>query len=106
MTILIFSNSKTEMVLGEPFKKPLHRLIMLHVLHAGAVNGEGERIIANDDICSFCCCTEATLFKESRVLERKGYLLVRKITEVSSELKIKEKEIRGYTILAPSQRGK
>ncbi|MFS1538036.1 MAG: transcriptional regulator [Candidatus Phlomobacter fragariae] len=90
------------MIFTIPLNKPLHRLIMMHIFYAGSLNGQEERVIPHEDFCSFCCCSRIALFKELRVLERSGFLKIRKIVEITEAAKLKTKPMRGYTILAPS----
>lgn len=85
-----------------PFDKPLHRLIMYRVWAAGGSDGQGERIINNDAMAQFCCCSKQALFKETKVLERLGVLVVRKIATVTVDAKLKVEPVRGYTIIAKS----
>ncbi|HHR6501289.1 TPA: transcriptional regulator [Providencia alcalifaciens] len=85
-----------------PFEKPLHRLIMCRVLAAGGSDGYGERIINNEAMAQFCCCSKQALFKETKVLERLGVLVVRKIASVTVDAKLKVEPVRGYTIITKS----
>lgn len=91
-----FGLDKFEMVVNGEFAKPLHRLIMLRVLHAGSFDGEEERTITDESMRSFCCCTQLTLVRELKSLTRKGYLAVSDMAD--------EKESRDYEILLPSVR--
>lgn len=82
-----------------PFEKPLHRLIMYRVWAAGGSDGQGERIINNDAMAEFCCCSKQALYKETKVLECQGFLAVRKIASVTIDAKAKTEPVRAYTIV-------
>lgn len=82
-----------------PFEKPLHRLIMYRVWMAGGSNGQGERIINNDAMAQFCCCSKQALYKETKVLERQGFLTVRRIASITIDAKAKIEPVRGYTLI-------
>lgn len=82
-----------------PFEKPLHRLIMYRVWAAGGSDGQGERIINNEAMAQFCCCSKQALYKETKMLERQGFLAVRKIASVTIDAKAKIEPVRGYTIV-------
>ncbi len=84
---------------GYPFEKPLHRLIMYRVWAAGGSNDQGERIINNDAMAQFCCCSKQALYKETKVLERQGFLAVRKVASVTIDAKLRVEPVRGYTII-------
>lgn len=89
-----------DFVSKHPFEKPLHRLIMYRVWAAGGSDGQGERIINNDAMAEFCCCSKQALYKETKVLERQGFLAVRKIASVTIDAKAKIEPVRAYTIVS------
>lgn len=88
-----------DFVSKHPFEKPLHRLIMFRIWSAGSPNGQGERIINNDAMAQFCCCSKQALYKETKILERLGFLSVRKIASITIDAKAKIEPVRAYTII-------
>lgn len=80
------------------FASPIQRLIMLRVLMAGSLDGEGERVITHQDLIDFCCCSRQAMFKEVKALERAGHLGVRRIGALNAELCVRVESARGYTI--------
>jgi len=85
-------------VFNHCFDNPLQRLIMMRILSNGSCDGEGERIFDNDALSQFCCCSKQAMFKEIKNLERAGYLKVRKIGTLTTDLKVRLESARGYTI--------
>ncbi|MGL9751876.1 MAG: hypothetical protein ACR5LC_13875 [Symbiopectobacterium sp.] len=57
-----------------PFSNPLQRLILLKILMSGSLNGEGERVLDHEVLANFCCCSKPAMFRESKKLERLGFL--------------------------------
>ncbi|WES69139.1 transcriptional regulator [Superficieibacter sp. HKU1] len=98
------SQSVYEFVNSHQFAKPIHRLIMLRVLAAGSLDGLGERKIDHDVLANFCCCSRQAMFKELKVLERAGYLQMRKMDEVTLEATVRIEPVRGYTIIVNEAR--
>ncbi|MCK0552553.1 transcriptional regulator [Pantoea ananatis] len=93
------SQSVYEFVNNHQFAKPIHRLILLRILAAGSLDGLGERKIDHDVLANFCCCPRQAMFKELKVLERAGYLKMRKIGEVTLDATVRIEPVRGYTII-------
>lgn len=93
------SQSVYEFVNNHQFAKPIHRLILLRVLAAGSLDGLGERKIDHDVLANFCCCSRQAMFKELKVLERSGYLKIRKIGEVTLDATVRIEPVLGYTII-------
>lgn len=93
------SQSVYEFVYNHHFEKPIHRLILVRIYSAGSLDGRGERIIAHEVLASFCCCSRQALFRELKVLERAGYLRMRKIGEMAMDGTVKIEPLRGYTII-------
>lgn len=83
------------------FDNPIQRLIMLRVLMAGSSDGEGERVIDHQVLADFCCCSKQAVFKESRALERAGYLQVRIVAALTIDARSRLQSARGYTITLP-----
>lgn len=96
------NTNKIDIVFNTNLDKTLHRVILLKVLLSGSIDGDGERIISHEAMMAFCCCPEKVLLKEINILARRGFLVVRKITEVFGDSKhhhrIIEKSSYGYTI--------
>lgn len=90
--------SRSDFVRKYSFDSPLQRLIMVRILMAGSMNGEGERVIDNQILAEFCCCTKQAMFKEIKALERAGYVQVRKIGAHDTGHKARLEPARGYTI--------
>ncbi|MGS2868869.1 transcriptional regulator [Enterobacter ludwigii] len=80
------------------FDNPLQRLIMIRILMAGSMDGEGERVIDNQILAEFCCCSKQAMFKEIKALEHAGCLKVRKIGAHDTGFKARLEPARGYTI--------
>lgn len=80
------------------FDNPLQRLIMVRILMAGSMNGEGERVLDHLVLADFCCCSRQAMFKEIKNLERAGHLTVRQIGALTTGLKVRLEPARGYTI--------
>ncbi|WP_277973291.1 helix-turn-helix domain-containing protein [Pantoea agglomerans] len=85
-------------VMGHQFDNPLQRLILMRILSNGSCDGEGERIFNNDALAEFCCCSKQAMYKEIKNLERAGYLKVRKMGAMDTDLKVRLEPARGYTI--------
>lgn len=66
-----------------PFSKPVHRLIMLRIVAAGEANGNGERIIDNEILSDFCCCSKNMMFRETKELENSSFLTIQKVALVT-----------------------
>lgn len=94
------SQSVYEFVYNHQFEKPIHRLILVRIYSAGSLDGRGERILDHDVLANFCCCSRQAMFKELKVLERAGYLHMRKIGEVTIDGAARLEPTRGYTIIA------
>lgn len=90
-----------DIVFNYPFKKPLHRLIMMKILSSGSASGQGERLIEHDAFCAFCCCSKQALFLEANKLERLGVLRIRKIMMINEDGLPRVESFRGYQILPP-----
>jgi len=80
------------------FANPLQRLIMIRILMAGSMDGEGERIIPHKILTDFCCCSSQALLIETNRLERAGHLAIRLIGDMSGDLVVHRKAECGYTI--------
>jgi|GEM_PF-735000 len=85
-------------VMRHKFDNPLQRLILMRILSNGSCDGEGERIFDNGALAEFCCCSKQAMYKEIKSLERAGYLAVRKIGAMDTDLKARLEPARGYTI--------
>ncbi len=83
------------------FDNPLQRLIMVRILMAGSMDGKGERVLDNQILADFCCCSRQAMFKEIKNLERAGHLHVRQIGALTTGLKVRLEPARGYTITPP-----
>ncbi|ELP25082.1 hypothetical protein F385_851 [Pantoea agglomerans 299R] len=94
------SQSVYEFVYNHQFEKPIHRLILVRIFSAGSLDGQGERILDHDVLANFCCCSRQVMFKELNVLERAGYLHMRKIGEVNIDGAARLEPARGYAINA------
>lgn len=90
--------SNTNFVHHYPFSSPLQRLIMIRILMAGSLDGEGERVLDHDVLANFCCCSKQMIFKEVKKLEQAGHLTVRPIGALTTGLKVRLEPVRGYTI--------
>ncbi|EEW42861.1 hypothetical protein HMPREF0484_1077 [Klebsiella pneumoniae subsp. rhinoscleromatis ATCC 13884] len=91
----------SDFVFKHSFDNPLQRLIMMRILSNGSSDGEGERVFDHENLRQFCCCSKQAMFKEIKALERAGYLIVRKIGALDTELKVRLEPARGYTITPP-----
>ncbi|HBE9078596.1 transcriptional regulator [Serratia fonticola] len=98
---MITYSSVSDYVERFPFEKPIHRLIMMLILNAGDRRHADERVIDNEVIREFCCCTSQMLFKEVKALERAGLLRVRKIGFLTIDVKTRLEAKRGYTMIMP-----
>jgi hypothetical protein len=92
--------SKSAFVYKQSFSTPLQRLIMVRILMAGSMSGEGERVLDHEVLANFCCCSKQAMFKEIKTLERAGHLQVRQIGALTTGLKVRLEPARGYTIIA------
>jgi hypothetical protein len=81
------------------FSSPLQRLIMVRILIAGPLSGEGERVLDNQVLEDYCCCSKQAMFKEIKNLERAGHLRVRQIGARTTEQKVRLEPARGYIIM-------
>ena len=90
--------SNTNFVHHYPFSSPLQRLIMIRILMAGSLDGEGERVLGHDVLANFCCCSKQMIFKEVKNLEQAGHLTVRQIGGLVTGLKVCLGPALGYTI--------
>lgn len=88
----------SDFVFKHQFDNPLQRLIMMRILSSGSCDGQGERVFDHEDLRIFCCCSKQAMFKEIKALERTGYLKVRKIGALNTDLKVRLEPARGYTI--------
>ncbi|EAA7554581.1 transcriptional regulator [Salmonella enterica] len=93
----------SDFVFKHPFDNPLQRLIMIRILLAGSLDGEGERILDHETLVDFCCCSKQAMFKEIKNLERAGCLCVRQIGALTTGLNVRLEPARGYTILPPQE---
>ncbi|EAS3430067.1 transcriptional regulator [Salmonella enterica] len=91
----------SDFVFKHPFDNPLQRLIMMRILSNGSCDGEGERVFDHELLRQFYCCSEQAMFKEIKALERAGYLKVRKIGALDTDLRVRLEAARGYTITPP-----
>lgn len=91
----------SDFVFKHSFDNPLQRLIMMRILSNGSSDGEGERVFDHENLRQFCCCSKQAMFKEIKALERAGYLKVRKIGALDTDLKVRLEPARGYTITPP-----
>lgn len=89
----------SDFVRKNPFANPLQRLIMIRILMAGSMDGEGERVIDHQVLAEFCCCSKQAMFKEIKALERAACLKVRKIGALDTGLAVRLEPARGYTIM-------
>ncbi|EHN5989585.1 transcriptional regulator [Salmonella enterica] len=89
----------SDFVFKHPFDNPLQRLIMMRILSNGSC--DGERVFDHEVLRQFCCCSEQAMFKEIKALERAGYLKVRKIGSLDTDLRARLEAARGYTITPP-----
>lgn len=80
------------------FDSTLQRLIMIRILMAGTLDGEGERVLDHEVLRAFCCCSKQMLFKEIKALERCNAFQVRKIALLTIDVKTRLETARGYTI--------
>lgn len=95
--------SNTSFVHHYRFASPLQRLIMIRILLAGSLDGEGERILDHETLVDFCCCSKQAMFKEIKNLERAGCLCVRQIGVLTTGLNVRLEPACGYTILPPQE---
>ncbi|EAB1940791.1 transcriptional regulator [Salmonella enterica] len=91
----------SDFVFKHQFDNPLQRLIMMRILSNGSCDGEGERVFDHEILRQFCCCSKQAMFKEIKALERAGYLKVRKIGALDTDLRVRLEAARGYTITPP-----
>ncbi|EAW0247699.1 transcriptional regulator [Salmonella enterica] len=89
----------SDFVFKHPFDNSLQRLIMMRILSNGSC--DGERVFDHEVLRQFCCCSEQAMFKEIKALERAGYLKVRKIGALDTDLRARLEAARGYTITPP-----
>ncbi|MEN3753841.1 transcriptional regulator [Mangrovibacter sp. SLW1] len=68
-----------DIVFDYPFKKPLHRLIMLFIQVTGSGDGGKEKIITDKRLREFCCCSSSELVTAINFLTEEGFICKRNL---------------------------